>query len=119
MPICHCGCDKEAHGRRRDNKSDPHVSAVTEKITPQTESVSLEIEEALTKKVASMNSVTIYSAEHTLGSVPMYNILVNDTGFPATVFPSIEFPYSSKFSYCGLFCSRTSMTQWMTQLCHR
>ena len=87
------GRDKEAHGKRRDNKSDPHVSAVTEIATPQIESVSSEVEEALTKKMASMNSVTSDSGERTLGPIPIYEILVNriplkalgDTGSPATV----------------------------------
>ena len=87
------GRDKEAHGKRRDNKSDPHVSAVMEIATPQIESVSPEVEEALTKKMASMNSVTSDSGERTLGPIPIYEVLVNgiplkalvDTGSPATV----------------------------------
>ena len=41
--------NKEAHGKQRDNKSDPHVSAVTEVSTPQTDSLSPAVEAALMK----------------------------------------------------------------------
>ena len=90
--FCRCasrGRNKEAHGKRRDNRSDPHVSAVTEIDAPNT----INVEAALTEKMASMNSITTDGGEHTLGPVPMYEILVNgvplkalvDTGSPATV----------------------------------
>ena len=52
------GQEKEAHGRQRDTaKSDPHVSAVTKVATPQTESVSPDVEEALTQYEQSLPTV--------------------------------------------------------------
>ena len=63
---------------------------MTEVVTPQILLVSPNVEEALTQKMASMNTVT---TDSTLGPIPMYEILVNgvplkalvDTGSPATV----------------------------------